>query len=616
MGDASARPARTAVRALRFAEAGSQNLFEKLVAETGPLQGERELTVNAVEAGARSVVWDYDWPLMAHHGLAKRCVTDDGTGMSAEELERYIGGLGASAKTISRTGNLGVGAKVALAARNPLGVEYRSWTAAGQGAGALFGIADRWGLRLRRDKDGDVAATWRIADDAMPEPIAAAGHGTQITLWGRSRAEDTFLPPESLRENRSRWLVRCLNSRFLDLPAGTRIRARAGAVPLADGTPNGELVDVVGHRAMLERRSEDWGTVRLERRSGRPSDARVHWWVLDDDARGRRAEADEWVSSGHVGTLWQGELYTLEAPTRGGYAALQAFGVRHGYERVVLIVEPIGRVESTISRSRLLLDERELPLGRWQEEFARQMPSQLRDLMRSVARESSRVDLRARVAERARQAPPGFWQLPRYRRPRRLDGTPGTERAAAQIVVTRAGVVEIDPAEAARRLALNEQLNGKRGARKALPIDHEQVLAGMPVFEWLSLRDGTRSIGELEDLALRYDERHHRLQINRDFRGFAAVFDPFLDGYRHVPGAAELIEQAVREEITFVAFETLQWAFALSHSSARTGPAREIMLSPESLTIGLTPRLLIVSKLDKIFRQRHGRPAERLAAAS
>jgi hypothetical protein len=597
---------------VRFADEGSQNLFEKLVAETGPLQGERELTVNALEASARSVVWDYDWTLMARHGLAKRCVIDDGTGMAAEELERYIGGLGASGKSIGRTSNLGVGAKIAVAARNPLGVEYRSWTAPGRGAGALFGLVDRWGLRLRRDQHGVERATWRLGDAAMPDLIAAGGHGTQITLWGRAREEDTFVPPDALRENRARWLVRCLNSRFLDLHGAARVQVRVGAVPRPDGTPNGELVDVVGHRALLERRSEDWGTVRLERPSGKPSDARVHWWILDDDARGRRAEADEWVSSGHVGTLWQREIYTLETPTRGGYAALQGFGVRHGYERVVLIVEPLGRVESTIARSRLLLDERELPLARWQEEFARQMPSQIRELMRTVARSSTRVDLRARVAERARQAPPGFWQLPHYRRPRQADGG---ERAVAQIVVTREGVVEIDPDEAARRLARNERLNGKRGVRKAIPLDHEQVLAAMPAFEWLSLRDGTRSIGELEDLALRYDEHHHRLQINRDFRGFAALFDPFLEGYRHVPGAHELIEQAVREELTFVAFETLQWALALSHSSARTGTARRVMLSPESLTIGLTPRLMVVSKLDKLFRQRHGRPAERVPAA-
>jgi hypothetical protein len=36
------------------------------------------------------------------------------------------------------------------------------------------------------------------------------------------------------------------------------------------------------------------------------------------------------------------------------------------------------------------------------------------------------------------------------------------------------------------------------------------------------------------------------------------------------------------------------------------------MLSSESLTVGLTPRLLIHAKLDKLFRQRHGRHADEL----
>jgi hypothetical protein len=101
------------------------------------------------------------------------------------------------------------------------------------------------------------------------------------------------------------------------------------------------------------------------------------------------------------------------------------------------------------------------------------------------------------------------------------------------------------------------------------------VLGALPRFEWLSL-DGTRSIGELEDLALRYDERNHRLQFNRDFRGFRPLFDDFLAAYAHVPGADELIEQSVREEIAYVAFETVQWALALlpARRAAPTAAAR------------------------------------------
>jgi hypothetical protein len=232
---------------------------------------------------------------------------------------------------------------------------------------------------------------------------------------------------------------------------------------------NGSLVAVHGHRAHLERRAEAQGSLRLRRRDGSVSDARVHWWVLDDDAKGRRAEADEWVLSGHVASLWQDELYTLEEPTRGGYTSLQNFGIRHGYERVVLIIEPVGQVESTLARTRLLLGEQELAWSRWQDEFARQMPEEIRELMRALARKSTRVDLRESVAQRVRQAPAGFFELPRYRRPRTIRAaSPGHQREGA-VVVTAQGVREVDQAEARRRAEHNRALKGRRGARKRYP---------------------------------------------------------------------------------------------------------------------------------------------------
>lgn len=597
------------VRHLSVADSGTQTLFEKLAAETGPLQGERELTVNAIEAHAQRIVWDYDWQLMAASGLAKRCIVDDGVGMSGPELERYIGELASSGKHLSRTANLGVGAKIACALPNPAGIRYRSWTRPGAGVEAIFARHEPggWGLRTQPGADGRQRASWELDDAAMHEALAQAGHGTQITLFGRARRQDTFQAPKALVENRSRWLLRYLNRRFFSLP-DIDLQVRVDAKPSADGTPNGPLVAVQGHRAHLERRAEASGSLLLRRRDGSASDAHVHWWVLDDDARGRRVGV-----LGPRGHLWQGELYTLEEPTRGGYTSLQNFGIRQGYERVVLIVEPVGQVESNLARTRLLAGEQELSWSRWQDEFARQMPEEIRELMRALARKGAKVDLRESVAQRVRQAPAGFFELPRYRRPRTIRAaTPGHQRQGPAVVATVQGMREVDGAEAKRRAAHNRALQGKRGAKKALPVDHEAVLDTLPGFEWLSLRDGTRSIGELEDLALRYDERNHRLQFNRDFRGFRSLFDHFLAAYAHVPGAGELIEQSVREEIAYVAFETVQWALALSASSARSTDSRRQMLSPESLTVGLTPRLMIHAKLDKLFRQRHGRHADEL----
>ena len=74
------------------------------------------------------------------------------------------------------------------------------------------------------------------------------------------------------------------------------------------------------------------------------SDAIARWWVLDDDHHGRRREASLWASTGHAAAVFGDELYDVLAQTRGGYGRLQDFGIRFGYERVVLHLQP--RVEA------------------------------------------------------------------------------------------------------------------------------------------------------------------------------------------------------------------------------------------------------------------------------
>ena len=70
------------------------------------------------------------------------------------------------------------------------------------------------------------------------------------------------------------------------------------------------------------------------------SDALAHWWLLDDDHCGRRHEGTLWNSTGHAAGLFDGELYDQLPQTRGGYSRLHEFGIRFGYERVVLYLEP------------------------------------------------------------------------------------------------------------------------------------------------------------------------------------------------------------------------------------------------------------------------------------
>jgi hypothetical protein len=91
------------------------------------LQCLRELTVNGLDAiaalGARAVgrvVWDLDWQRFDAAGgrVRKLSVTDTGTGMTPEQLRRYINQLASSGREQSAAGNFGVGAKIAAGSRN------------------------------------------------------------------------------------------------------------------------------------------------------------------------------------------------------------------------------------------------------------------------------------------------------------------------------------------------------------------------------------------------------------------------------------------------------------------------------------------------------------------
>jgi len=102
-----------------------------------PLQFVRELTVNGLEAiVARrasltpspvtdQVVWRHFHEL-GDGVVAKLCCIDTGTGMTADELERYIGRMASSGKTQAADANYGMGAKVAGAAFSPAGLTYLS----------------------------------------------------------------------------------------------------------------------------------------------------------------------------------------------------------------------------------------------------------------------------------------------------------------------------------------------------------------------------------------------------------------------------------------------------------------------------------------------------------
>jgi hypothetical protein len=273
--------------------------------------------------------------------------------------------------------NYGIGAKVSAAAVNPHGVVYLSWR---DGVGHMVTLgrdpSGVRGMRQHRLTDGTITATMPLDDDAMPAEIrAAGGHGTMVVFLGHHEQEDTTLPPAG--RGGERWLSKAINQRFYELPDWASVRVREIRVAGRDR----EIVfrQARGQRQFLDGSTIAHGTVELV-------GARALWRILDDRHHERAKEAGIWASTGHRAALLQGELFELATAGRaGGYQKVQEFGIRFGYERVVIYVQPDpahGHVSQDSVRTTVKVDGEPLPWDRYAAEFEERMPEELRRFRR------------------------------------------------------------------------------------------------------------------------------------------------------------------------------------------------------------------------------------------
>ncbi|MFZ0376935.1 MAG: hypothetical protein WCD11_16290 [Solirubrobacteraceae bacterium] len=297
-------------------------MLERLGSECTDLQGLRELTVNGLDAiaslgnhGAGLVVWDLDWQRFDASGgrVRKLSVTDTGTGMTPEQLRRYINQLAASGREQSAAGNFGVGAKIAAGSRNPHGLEYRSWHH-GQGALVCFKRHPdgRWRLEPQRWPDGR-SDYWRQLDEQdKPWLLRGKDHGTQVVLLGQHERHDTTHPPDGVTDGRRQWITRYLNCRFVQLPAQVEVLVR---VHHGRGQPR-QLQRIHGEEHHLQHRAIAAGAMYL-------SDAIAHWWCSMTTIARDGAKPAISASVGHAAAVYVKDLYDTLPHTRGGHGRLQ-----------------------------------------------------------------------------------------------------------------------------------------------------------------------------------------------------------------------------------------------------------------------------------------------------
>lgn len=617
-------------------------LLERLGRDCAPDQFVRELTVNAIQAvqrtgGAGMVVWDHEPVYTRRLGAAKLCIADTGVGMTGPEMVEYINHLASSGGVQAEDGNFGVGAKIAAATRNPAGIVYLSWK---RGAGAMIWLwrnpeTGQYGLkRLRRAGGAD--AYWAPAPDSL-KPALIGEHGTVVVLLGERESADTTLPPYPTADDTSRalWLTRYLNARFFELPAGVTLKAREHW-----GTPHSRVRPVYGMKHFLELVSEASGRVRLP-------GATAHWWILPPEVPEELAQ--RYPASGHVGALYQGELYELYTG-RAGTAKLQSFGVAVGHQRVVLYVEPRAtrgrRVVPNTARTALLVDGRPLPWEEWAERFRENIPPTILALMEEAADARAARDR----TESFKQRMKGLANLlfiggsdgenlrrlfalegPASRRDENGDDVAsvppvatdaaGRRDARGEGLVAQAAAARTraapdgaegagdDRGAAARRDGEAARRGADDGARDAARQDPERALPELDLDRLLDLEVVWVSEAECgaADRAARYIPETNTLLMNRDFRVFAGYIERWRQKYAGNPAAQREVEDLVREWFEQPLRELVIRSHFLRGSPGWSEEHIRVLLSDEALTAVSLPCYLTEMKLRTAVAQRLGR---------
>lgn len=567
-------------------------MVDRLGQDCAPLQFLRELTQNAIEAikrtpeGTGAVIWDVDWDTHALTAEYKLCVVDTGCGMGGEEMVRYINQLSSSVHAQSHDGNFGVGAKIAAATRNHQGLLYLSWK---DGIGSMIHLwrdpdTGAYGLRQVSRPNGTFGHWARVDDAVKPrEDVVVDQHGTKVVLMGNEPGQNTMDAPEGA-SSPSRWIGRYLNTRYFKFPEGVTVRAREGwENPRSDKDRN-LLRTVVGQQSYLESHKQDSGSVSL-------TNATAHWWILREESA-LTQNSGFVASAGHVAGLHQDELYEMSMG-RAGVARLQMFGVIFGYQRVVIYVEPHAtegvRLSSNTARTHLLINNDPLPWADWAAEFRgpNRFPDAIKQLMEEITSGATASDHQRAIRERLNSIRELF-KFSRYRHTpsgdRLVEGESpgGTPKTSGDTRTGKGGSAGGTGGRAGNIYALFLSDDGQPGE----PLSSEI----QPEVKWISVEDGTRTSGFLEDRAAKFLPEQNLLQINGDFRGFTDMVDRWSEMYSHVPGAKRDIVDACREWFEQALVETVLGVHSLKDSPRWTIEDYVSCLSEEALTAAVMPR--------------------------
>lgn len=624
----------------RMQVANEAFLLDRLAADAPRAQLYRELTQNAIEAIKRRmaagdnrpgvVQWDVDW-LGVQQDRYKLCVIDNGDGMSAGDMQRYLNSLAVQGANQhqSLTGNFGVGAKITALFHNTEGLIYLSW-AEGRGNNVWLHRDDEagvYGLKLLEDATGAPTYVRPMAEGAKPALIGPSG--TKVILLGNAGEEQTWRKPEGLAGGDTNWLFKYLNTRYFRLPENITLRARSlrrdvetwppEEPPASDQSLNFETIR--GMKAILDTQVQAGpgqrasGTVRL-------AEVNVHWWLFEDRQVVDTSINPRAMSPGHVGIVFQDELYTVRT---GNIARklLALFGILYGADSVVIYVEPrasAGQVHADTGRSRVMINGLDADAAdlwaRWGAEFKTALPNEIQNFMDrllSADTDSTRADRRQRILERLQRLR-SLLGTPKYRA-----ADDGQLRAHGSASEGVGSVPDRDPIRQPSPPPKPWSASPSRdylahladaGGAAAVPAGDSSTL---PQVVWISAARGQRHKGDLEDRAADIPGdvvKGEVIRLNEDFRGFTDLFDLFVSqvGAESDDQLVSKVREVAKEWIETQILEIVVSARGLAGNTFWTPSDLETALSPEALTAAMMGRYFVVERVRRALGADLGRP--------
>ncbi|WP_433452541.1 ATP-binding protein [Streptomyces sp. CA-142005] len=452
-------------------------LIERVHRESHPFQWAREALINAREAGATQVEFGVEWHAVEQHGVYRRTVADDGSGMAYDEIEKFLNTFGGGGKPIGDVHqNYGIGVKTSLLPWNKHGLVVISVKDGDESLVWLQHdpVTGEYGLRripatdeTGRDTIEHVVEPSPIDgldwSEAVPDFVRKAGHGTVLILLGNAPDQDTVLGDPDREEGRPHALRHYLNTRVWNFVQDMDVkvlefrtqdreqwpRERAGAFSGSRAAAHRRTV--VGAKASIVQPVPDRdfavraGTAHVSAGTAGLG-AKIHWWLWQEDRP--NLFSGHFPKNGYVAALYNEELYDRT----DHHASYRSFGISHKAvrEKLWIIVEPEpfdseikAGVYPDSSRSRLLVQGSALagaylPMSEWGAQFANNLPQEIADAL-SAATAGSTGSLDSEWRDRLLERFGSRWRIPRWIaspnghrgiEPTQRGGTPGNRAAA------------------------------------------------------------------------------------------------------------------------------------------------------------------------------------------